>query len=118
MNLLFSLYRYEWADVGAQQPRTPLPQSPGSLHQLHVRRRQSRAHVAARRKSRLELSPAHSRSHRLCPHLTRGRFSRGVAVATDHPRSLPVQVERARRRIRLDRHALQDAQPRVARIER
>lgn len=56
-----SLHRDDGAHVGAVEPRAPLPQPARPLHQLHLRGRQPRAHVAPGWEPRPVFPAVHSR---------------------------------------------------------
>ncbi|CAB0028195.1 unnamed protein product, partial [Trichogramma brassicae] len=85
-----SMHRHERPAVGAVQQAAPLPQPARPLHQLHLRRRQSRDHLAPEPRVRSQLSPAHTRGHRLRAHLARRRAPRRAAPPADHSRPHPL----------------------------
>ena len=90
--LHFSLYRDKRANVGAIQPRAPLQEPPGQIHQLHLRGRQPGVDLAPGREPGPQLPAAHQGGHRLRPHLPRGRQEDHPAQPPDHPRSNLVQT--------------------------
>ena len=84
--IFFSLHRNDGPDVGAKQPGEPLPEFARSVHQLHLRGRQSRADLAPGRESGSELSATHQGGHRIRSHLTGRRHQDRFAVASGKKR--------------------------------
>ena len=76
------MHRNDWPDVGAEQPGEPLPELARSVHQLHLRGRQSRADLAPGRESGSELSATHQGGHRIRSHLSGRRHQDRFAVAS------------------------------------
>lgn len=107
------MHRNEWKNVGALEPRAPLPQFARPIYQLHVRGRQPGADLAAGRGPRPQLPQPHSRGHRLRAHLARRHQAHRAAQSADHQGPHALQAERAQRRVRPAHHPLKDAQPRT-----
>lgn len=101
---------HEWTYVCATESGASLPQSSRPLYELHLRRRQSRAHVAAGRALRSKLSAVYQRSDRLRANLARRRQQDRAAAAADHSWPNSLQAEHSGRRICPAGHPVQDEQ--------
>lgn len=101
---------HEWTYVCATESGASLPQSSRPLYELHLRRRQSRADVAAGRAHRSKLSAVYQRSDRLRANLARRCQQNRAAEAADYSWPNALQAEHPGGRIRPAGHPVKDEQ--------
>lgn len=106
-----SLYRDQRSDVRSFEPRAPLQEPEGPVHELHLCGRQPGAHVAQGREPGPELLAVHPRGDWLRAHLARGRSPHRVAPPSDHQGTDAVQTQHPRQGFRSSRDTLQDVKP-------
>lgn len=101
-----SMHRIKRSSIRATQSRAPLSQPKGSIYELHLCGRKSRADVVAERKLRPELFAVHQRSNGIRADIACGCEPHRTAEIADHPRANVVQIEHPRSGVRLDGDAV------------
>lgn len=112
------MYRYQRPSVCTVKPGSSLPEPQGSVHQLHLRGRQPRTDVVARRTLGPEFFATHTGSDRLCFDHSRGRQQNRVTEVANHPRPNPVQISCQGRRVFVIGHVVENEQSRIAGTQR
>lgn len=87
------MHRHQWTDVCPLQPRPPLPEPAGPLHQLHLRGWQPRADVAAEQDPGPVVPAVHPGGDGVRAHLARGRQAHRFTPPTNHQRQNPLQAQ-------------------------
>ena len=104
------MHRHERPSVGTIEQTASLPQLARKIHQLHIRRWQSRDHVVTKTRIRSQLSSAHTRGHGLRTHRFRRRRQGCPAEIADHSRQDSVQSRDTQSGICPLRHQFADVQ--------
>lgn len=112
------MYWYQWSSVCAVESRPSLPESQGSIYELHLRGWQPGTDVVTGRTFGPKFFATHTRSDRIRVDHSRGCQQNRAASTANHPGTNSIQIDRQRGRIFVTGYVIKNEQSRIASSQR